>query len=157
MKTLPFALLLALALPGCGQDAPRPATPLGQNAPSQAARATLGEWVLEARLIRSNDLSQTIVQQYGVRRADDNWLLLISPRNAAGDAVPVDALHLEARAAGLAESLKPLNMRRIDSAGFADWIAEIHAIAPTTLQVEIAARLHQASAQMRFSRDLPKS
>lgn len=157
MKLLPIApLFLALSLTACGQDAPRTAMPVGQNAPSQAARATLGEMQLEARLVRSSDLSEAIARQYGVQRDDDNWLLLVSPRSAAGDAITTDGLHLQARAASLAESMKPLELRRIDSAGFADWIAEIRASAPTSLQVEIDARRDGASAQMRFSRDLPK-
>ncbi|MDO4708977.1 MAG: DUF4426 domain-containing protein [Pseudomonadota bacterium] len=156
MKTLPLALFLVLSLTACGQDAPRPATPVGQNAPSQAARATLGDMQLEARLVRSSDLSEAIARQYGVRRDADNWLLLVSPRSAAGDAIPVDGLHLQAHAAALAETMKPLALRRIDSAGFSDWIAEIHASAPTTLQLEIDARRDTASAQLRFSRDLPR-
>lgn len=156
MKTLSLALLLALSLTACGQEAPRQATPVGQNAPSQAARATLGDMQLEARLVRSSDLSEAITRQYGVHRDADNWLLLLSPRSAAGDAIAVEGLHLQARAASLAESMKPLTLRRIDSAGFSDWIAEIQASAPTTLQLEIDARRDTGSAQLRFSRDLPK-
>ncbi|RMH88631.1 DUF4426 domain-containing protein [Lysobacter pythonis] len=152
-----FALPLAIVLGACNRaPAPQPAAPVGENAPSQAARATLGNTVLEARLTRSSDLSEAMAKHYGLRRDGDTWLLMVSPRTANGDAVTLDGMEVKARAGGLIDALQPVALRRIDAEGFGDFIGEIEARAPMTLRVEIDARQGGTRAEMRFNRELPK-
>ena len=151
---LPLVLIAALA--ACQRDAaPVPATPVGANAPSQAATASLGDTRLQARLIRTSELTEPMAKRYGLTRSDDEWLLLISPRTATDDAAPLAGLTIEARAGTLIDAPAPVALRAVETAGFGDYIGVVKAKAPATLRIEIDARGNGGSAQMRFSRELP--
>jgi len=150
-------LLLALAMTACtGEPAPVPAQPPGESAPINAARSTMGGITMEARLIDTASLSPAMAARYGIRQADDQWLLLITLRDAEGNGVPADSIRIEARASGLTEAPAPVALRTISVDGLTDLVGSVQAKPPATVRVEIDAVRDGARAQMRFSRDLPK-
>ena len=149
--------LLAITLVACtGEPAPVPAQSPGANAPINAARATVDGIAIEARLIDIASLPPAMVLRYGIRKADDRWLLLITLRDGDGNGVPADSLRIEARAGGLAQALVPVPLRAIGIDGLVDLIGTVPAKPPETVRVEIDAVRGGARAEMRFSRDLPK-
>ncbi|MGY0505930.1 DUF4426 domain-containing protein [Luteimonas sp. e5] len=148
--------LIALLAACQRTPAPQPAAAVTANAPGQAAEASLGGIRLQARLVRSSDLGAAMATRYRIERDDASWLLLLSPRDAQGDAVDTAGLQLEARAGGLAETPQPIELRAVEVEGFTDLIGVVRARAPQTLRVEIDARHGTARAEMRFSRELPK-
>lgn len=162
MTLRPFAAaaLLAVALPlaGCNRTpAPVPAVAPTESAPGNAATATLDGITLEARLVNTATLGAAMARQYGIAQADDRWLLLITLRDANGNAVPADAVKLEARAGGLTDAPAPVALKPITVNGLTDLVGSVQATAPATLRIEIDATRGGSTAQMRFSRDLPGS
>lgn len=148
--------LAALLLAACNRTpAPEPAVPPGETAPGNAASATVDGVELEARLIPTATLGEAMTRQYGIRRGDDQWLLLITLRDGHGNGVAADAVQLQARAGGLTDAPAAIALRPITVDGMTDQVGTIQAKAPATLRVEIDARRGTATAQMRFSRDLP--
>lgn len=155
MKLAP--VLLTLALAGCmGEPTPVPAEAPGANAPINAARSTVNGITLEARLIDAMTLGDAMARQYGIPRAEGQWLLLITLRDADGNGVSADAVQIEARAGGLTDALTPVALRAIDVNGLTDFVGVMQAKAPSTVRVEIDAVRDGARAEMRFTRDLPK-
>lgn len=162
MKSLLLSALLAAAitcaLPACNR-APVPAQASAPGLTDQvtAEKLRVGDAELEARLINSQRISAAMSQRYGVVRDADNWLLLISPRSTAGDAITLDGLAVDARAGSLIEAPAGIALRAIEAGDYRDLIGEIKAKPPTTLRIEIDAHRGGQRGQLRFTRDLAKA
>ncbi|MDO5609651.1 MAG: DUF4426 domain-containing protein [Pseudomonadota bacterium] len=155
---LPALLAITCALPGCNREpAPKQATAPGHTDQVTAEKLRVGDAELEVRLINSQRLSEAMGQRYGVARDADNWLLLISPRSATGEAITLDGLVVEARAGSLIETPAGIALRVIEAGDYRDLIGEIKAKPPTTLRIEIDANRGGQRGQLRFSRDLTKA
>lgn len=153
---LPLAFM-ALALSGCmGEPAPVPAQPPSENSPIHAARSTVNDVTMEARLIDPMSLNDAMAKQYGLTKTNDTWLLLITLRDAQGNGVATDSIKLQARAGGLTDALAPVALRTISINGLNDLVGTVQAKAPATIRIEIDAIRDGARAEMRFTRDLPK-
>lgn len=152
-----LAVMLALGLAACDPgQAPQPARPLGANAPQQVARATLGQVLLEARLVAGGQLPASSARQYGIDQAADNWVLMLAVRDRQGDAVAAEGLHLEATVAGLGETPKALALEPVHTATLVDYIGQFRARAPDTLSFVVTAQQAGQRAQMQFVRELPR-
>lgn len=153
-----LALTISLALPACNREpAPAQASAPGQTEQVPAEKLRLGDIELDARLINSQRITAAMSQRYGVAHDANNWLLMISPRTAAGDAVALHGLIVDARAGSLIESPATVRLRAIEAGDYRDLIGEIEAKPPTTLRIEIDAQRSGQRGQLRFTRDLAKA
>lgn len=158
MNAATMAALMLCALASACSRAPQ-ATPVPASTPqapavnAQQASATVGRIHLGANLLPVASLPDNAIASYGITRADDAQLLLVTARDGNGDAIAVDGLQLQASAGSLHESPQPLALRQIQTAGMSDWIGVIPVRPPTTLRVQVQAQKGDATTQMTFSRD----
>ena len=149
--------LLALALCACGSGQPTAAPDGGaaaQAARSANARATLGDAVLETSTVPLADIGAAVAARYGIDVGREGVLLLVTVRNAAGDAIEPGDLRLEATATVLPEGPRPLALRRIETAGLTDYIGVVEIRAPATVHFRMDATRAGARAQIATTAEL---
>ncbi len=149
---LVLTALLAACQPG-NETAPiAPAV----DTKSEVAHAVLDGLHFEARLLPTTRLSPAMAQQYGIVTNENRSLLLLSVRNAEGNAVAVDDLQISAQVGDLLSPPQPVELRQIDTGGLLDFVADITARPPTTVRVALVIRKGEARTQLNFARELPK-
>ena len=143
MHRLPFAVAIALLLGGCGRTetatSATTASASASAAQSASASATVGGVALQASTVAIADLNDAVAQRYGIDRARDGVLLLVTVRDAAGNAADPGDLHLAATASALPDPPKPLELRAIRTDGMTDYIGVLHAAPPASVQFRLTA------------------
>lgn len=152
---LPIALCFALALGGCSHDTSSSTAATATTTPGDAAgdaTATNNGITLRANVMETQDLQESVARGYGIARAPNQALLLLTVRDANGDnATPVS---LQATVSDLKGGERPLQLREIRIGEFVDHIALVPVAAPDTLTFGIRAQLAPGSTSaMRVSRD----
>lgn len=163
--TLKCSLLIcavATVLAACG-NSPTPhvaanmADVTNANASADAARQLqriqMNSLTIEATVVPTLDLDASVTQRYAIPRNQDTAMLLLTVRNATGDATDDAGLQLQARAGTLEQAPQPVQLRRLAIDGYTDYVASIPMRAPGTLRVEVDAQRSGSRAQMRFTRD----
>ncbi len=153
-----LALLVAsmCAVSGCarnGNATPAP-TPAAAQATGADATAAINGIVVHASAMPTADLNDSVATRYGLARNPDQLLLLVTVRDANGDAAPMDAVKLQARAGVLPDAPAPLALRAIETNGLVDYIGTVPVHAPASVQFEIDATRGGAHSRMSFTRDL---
>ena len=144
MHRLSSIAAICLALCACGRDptATSSATATASaSAHTQSASAgtTVGGVTLQASTVAIADLNDAVAARYGIDRAKDGVLLLITVRDAAGNAADPGDLHLAATASALPDPPKPLELRAIRTDGMTDYIGVLHAAPPASVQFRLTA------------------
>jgi hypothetical protein len=153
MRMLACLLLIPLALGACNRGDPvRPATPHVAS----SATATLGDAVVHASAVAMADLNPAVASNYGIASSESGLLLLVTVRNAAGDAIDAGDLRLQATAAPLGEVARTLELRRIQTGGLTDYVGEVRVAPPANVQFKLEAVRAGARAQMAFNADLQR-
>ncbi|WP_256646339.1 DUF4426 domain-containing protein [Thermomonas paludicola] len=147
---LPSALMLLAA---CGRDAPAPATPLA-TAPAAASVTTVGDATLQVSAIAIANLNDAVATRYGLDRRHDGALLLVTLRDANGNAIPPGDLRLTATATVLPDPPKPLELQPIVVEGMTDYIGVFPARPPASVQFRVTAVRNGARAEIATSADL---
>lgn len=155
---IPAILVLAVvALCACGRNEPVASSAVVANASAagQARTSTsVGGATLETSTVALADLGQAVAARYGIDTRNEGMLLLVTVRDAAGDAIDAGDLQLQATSAVLPEAPKPLELRRIETAGMTDYIGVVQARAPASIQFRLTATRGGARADIATTSEL---
>ena len=139
---------LALALAACSRSAPAP-TAASVIAPAATSNiTTLGDATLRSVTVRLSALNPEMAQRYGIDQSQDGVLLLVTLRNAGGDAIAPADLKLDVRASVLPDPLNPLALRSIQINDMTDYIGVVPARPPATVQFKLEASRGGARASL---------
>ena len=154
-------VLLSLAVAACGRSngtAPSTASTTASasaNATQSAtASATVGGVTLQTSTVAVADLNGTIAARYGIDRAQEGLLLLVTVRDAAGNGIDPGDLQLSASAGALPDPPQPLALRAIQTEGMTDYIGVLHTAAPATVQFKLTATRGGARADIATTAEL---
>ena len=148
---LPLLLLLPFALAACDRGQPvRVAAPMAST--SQAA--SVGGATLQASTVALADLNATVAARYGLAAGDDGLLLLVTVRDADGNALAPGDLALQATAAVLPDPPAPLALREIRTGELVDYIGVVRAKAPASVQFRLSATRGGSRAEMASTADV---
>ena len=152
-RLLPIATIV-LALAACGRDpAPAPSAAPATTA-SASASTTVGGVTLQASTVAIADLNDAVAARYGIDRAQDGLLLLVTVRDAAGNGTDPGDLQLSATAAALPDPPKPLELRAIQADGMTDYLGVLRATPPASVQFRVIATRNGSRADIASTAEL---
>ena len=151
-RTLPLALAL-LALTACGGgDKPRAAR---QIEATQDAVARVGDLTVRANAVSTARLNEAVAKQYGIARADDTVLLIVSVRQGPDGqdvAVPAD---VSVTARTLSGTPAPLPLREVRTGELVDHVGTFKVTPPDTLTFDVrVARDGKQVATLMLTREI---
>ena len=153
MRRSLFIILACLALAACGRG--ETVAPASSTATSTAsATTTVGGVTLHTSTIAIADLNDTVATRYGIDRAQEGLMLLVTVRDAAGNGIEPGDLRLTATAAALPDPPKPLELRAIGTDGMTDYIGLLQARAPASVQFKLTATRGGSRADIATSAEL---
>ena len=153
MRRSLFIIVACLALAACGRG--ETVAPASSTATSTAsATTTVGGVTLHTSTIAIADLNDTVATRYGIDRAQEGLMLLVTVRDAAGNGIEPGDLRLTATAAALPDPPKPLELRAIGTAGMTDYIGLLQARAPASVQFKLTATRGGSRADIATSAEL---
>ena len=144
---LPAALLTAC---GRGDPAPAPAT----LANTTAVTATVGGATLQASSVAIANLDPAMAARYGFDPSHDGALLLVTLREADGNALPPGDLQLTATASVLPDPPRPLELQRIEVGTLVDYVGVFPARPPASVQFHVTASRGGARVEMNTTAEL---
>ena len=151
-RTLPLALAL-LALTACGGgDKPRAARQIDAV---QDAVARVGDLTVRANAVSTARLNEAVAKQYGIARADDTVLLIVSVRQGPDGqdvAVPAD---VSVTARTLSGTPAALPMREVRTGELVDHVGTFKVTPPDTLTFDVkVARDGKQVATLALTREI---
>ncbi len=153
MRRSLFIIVACLALAACGRG--ETTAPASSTATSTAsATTTVGGVTLHTSTIAIADLNDTVATRYGIDRAQEGLMLLVTVRDAAGNGIEPGDLRLTATAAALPDPPKPLELRAIGTDGMTDYIGLLQARAPASVQFKLTATRGGSRADIATSAEL---
>ena len=153
MRRSLFIIVACLALSACGRG--ETTAPASSTATSTAsATTTVGGVTLHTSTIAIADLNDTVATRYGIDRAQEGLMLLVTVRDAAGNGIEPGDLRLTATAAALPDPPKPLELRAIGTDGMTDYIGLLQARAPASVQFKLTATRGGSRADIATSAEL---
>lgn len=153
MRRSLFIIVACLALAACGRG--ETVAPASSTATSTAsATTTVGGVTLHTSTIAIADLNDTVATRYGIDRAQEGLMLLVTVRDAAGNGIEPGDLRLTATAAALPDPPKPLELRAIGTDGMTDYIGLLQARAPVSVQFKLTATRGGSRADIATSAEL---
>ena len=153
MRRSLFIIVACLALAACGRG--ENVAPASSTATSTAsATTTVGGVTLHTSTIAIADLNDTVATRYGIDRAQEGLMLLVTVRDAAGKGIEPGDLRLTATAAALPDPPKPLELRAIGTDGMTDYIGLLQARAPASVQFKLTATRGGSRADIATSAEL---
>ena len=149
----------ALLLPAClALAACNPGLPVQPAAPMPASQATattrIDGLALQTSTVAIADRIPATAQRYWIDPALGGLLLLVTVRDAAGDAADPGDLQLTGTAAVLPEPPQPLDLRAVATGGMTDYLGIVHAKAPASVQFKLTAIRGGARADIATTADL---
>lgn len=145
---LPVAALLA----ACGRGGPAPAT--ATLAASTVATATVGGATLQASSVAIANLDPTMAARYGFDRSHDGALLLVTLRDANGEAIAPGDLRLTASASVPPDPPRPLELQRIEVGSLTDYVGVFPARPPASVQFRVTATRGGARTELTTTAEL---
>ena len=153
MRRSLFIIVACLALAACGRG--ETVAPASSTATStSSATTTVGGVTLHTSTIAIADLNDTVATRYGIDRAQEGLMLLVTVRDAAGNGIEPGDLRLTATAAALPDPPKPLELRAIGTDGMTDYIGLLQARAPASVQFKLIATRGGSRADIATSAEL---
>lgn len=145
-----YTLMLALTACGGGTSAPKTAAPFA----STAASASVGGATLQASSVRIDALNPAMAKRYRIDQTHAGVLLLVTVRDADGNAIDPGDLRLAATAGTLTNPPMPLELRAIQTDGMTDYIGTLNARPPATVQFRLTAARNGAHAELATTAEL---
>ena len=153
MRRAVCIIVACLALAACGRG--ETVVPASSTATStSSATTTVGGVTLHTSTIAIADLNDTVATRYGIDRAQEGLMLLVTVRDAAGNGIEPGDLRLTATAAALPDPPKPLELRAIGTDGMTDYIGLLQARAPASVQFKLTATRGGSRADIATSAEL---
>ena len=138
MRRAALLLLSCIALAACDRGQPvRPATQMAAS--SATATTTVDGLRLQTSTVSVADLNAATAKRYGIDTAQGGMLLLVTVRDAAGNAADPGDLQLTGTATVLPDAPKPLQLRAVTTDGMTDYLGVVQATAPASLQFKLTA------------------
>ena len=157
MRKIFAPLLLLSAIPmlsaSCSRDTAPPAAPL-TSTPSATSTTTVGDATLQATAVSIANLNPSAATRYGLDRNHDGAFLLVTLRDADGNALSPNDLRLTATATVLPDAPKPLQLQPIVVEGMTDYIGVFAVKPPASVQFRITAIRGGARTEMTASAEL---
>lgn len=154
MRTV-LVVLLPVLLAACGAPTSAPAPAAAFDTAAATGHITLGDAVVQATGVRLAALNPATAKRYGIDVGDDGVLLLVTLRDARGNALAPQDLALDASASVLPDPPKPLPLRAIKTGEMTDYIGVLHARPPASVQLKLQARRGGASGNAAITVELP--
>ena len=153
MRRAVCIIVACLAIAACGRgDTTAPASSTATS--TSSATTTVGGVTLHTSTIAIADLNDTVATRYGIDRAQEGLMLLVTVRDAAGNGIEPGDLRLTATAAALPDPPKPLELRAIGTDGMTDYIGLLQARAPASVQFKLTATRGGSRADIATSAEL---
>ena len=135
MKTT-LLVFACLALAACDRGQPvRPASAMS----TASATTTVDGLRLQTSTVAVADLNAATAKRYGIDTARGGMLLLVTLRDAAGNAAEPGDLQLTGTATVLPAAPKPLQLRAVTTEGMTDYLGVVQATAPASMQFKLTA------------------
>ena len=153
LPTLTLCCLALTVLVACGGgDKPRPARKLDAV---QDAVARVGDLTVRANAVSTAHLGEGMAKQYGITRADDTVLLIVSVRQGPDGqdvAVPAD---VSVTARTLSGTPAPLPLREVRTGELVDHVGTFKVTPPDTLTFDVkVARDGKQVASLTLTREI---
>lgn len=153
LPTLTLCCLALAVLVACGGgDKPRPARKLDAV---QDAVARVGDLTVRANAVSTAHLGEAMAKQYGITRADDTVLLIVSVRQGPDGrdvAVPAD---VSVTARTLSGTPAPLPLREVRTGELVDHVGTFKVTPPDTLTFDVkVARDGKQVASLTLTREI---
>lgn len=153
LPTLTLCSLALTVLVACGGgDKPRPARKLDAV---QDAVARVGDLTVRANAVSTAHLGEAMAKQYGITRADDTVLLIVSVRQGPDGqdvAVPAD---VSVTARTLSGTPAPLPLREVRTGELVDHVGTFKVTPPDTLTFDVkVARDGKQVASLTLTREI---
>ncbi|QIL20013.1 DUF4426 domain-containing protein [Thermomonas sp. HDW16] len=153
-----LALLSLAAITACSRNettgAAQPVPASDTAGQSAIAATTVGGVTLQTSTVAVADINETVAARYGIDRMQEGLLLLVTVRDAVGDAADPGDLQLSATVSVLPEPPKPLELRAIHTEGMTDYIGVLHATPPASVQFRMTATRSGARADIATTAEL---
>ncbi len=153
-RVLLAALVATGVMAGCsgGTTAPVPAAAL---ADSQDAIARIGDVTVRATVMPTASLGTLVAEKYGIRRADNELMLLVGLRQGDDGAEASVAATLVATASDLRGRRSTIALRELQSGELMDYVGTLPVNGPDTLTFEVDVTLQDgARTTLQFTRDV---
>lgn len=149
------AALLTTLLAGCGNpQAPAPSAHAALSPAADTSTATVGDATLQASAVAITNLNEAMAARYGLDGQTDGALLLVTVRDATGNALPVGDLRVTATATVLPDPPKGLQLQPIQVDGLTDYIGVFAARPPATVEFRVTAVRNGARTEMTTTAEL---
>lgn len=153
MRMLLATALLGSLLTACSSSsAPTPAKPIDPTA--AVNNATVGDAHLRSQTIMLSALNASTAKHYGIDTSKEGVLLLVTVRDAQGNALDPADLQLAASAGVLPDAPTALPLRAVQTQGLTDYIGVVHAKPPASVQFKLTAKRGAASTEVATTVDL---
>lgn len=148
-----LSLFAAAALvSACGRGGPAP-TPATLATPT-AATTNVGGASLQVSSVAIANLDAAMAARYGFDPSHDGALLLVTLRDANGDALPPGDLLLTATASVLPDPPRPLDLQRIGVGNLTDYVGVFPARPPASVRFHVTATRGGARAELDTTAEL---
>ena len=150
-------LLALLALPlfgisGCsGEQSAVPAQPLQASA---TATTSVGGATVQASTMDVANLNPQVAARYGISRTNPGLILLVTVRDARGNAIEPGDLRMQASASALPDAPKALPLHPITTDQMTDYVGVFNATPPATVQFRISVVRNGARVEIATTGEL---
>jgi hypothetical protein len=154
------ALLLAVAMAGCGGNAPAPATPAPPAQPEAVSR--IGDVTIRATALQTAALTPEVASRYGITRGDRTVMLLVGVRQGPEmqeTALPATITATVTNLSGQRQQIALRELRSSDPStgsgqALLDYVGTAETSLPDTLRFDLTiVREGGASSTMQFTRE----
>ncbi|GAB1596521.1 DUF4426 domain-containing protein [Lysobacter claricitrinus] len=150
MRIALLAFTLA-ALCGCSGDAPPVAAPAAQAL--QDAEARVGDVVVHASVVQTSTLDEAVAREYGIERSERTAMLLVSARDAKGDAPPA-TVDISATIAPVGGMPQPIALHEVRVGDLVDHVGTVDIAPPETLKFDVTVHYGSATSTLSFTRSV---
>ena len=149
-----FSMVLGIGLLTACSGQPAAPVPAATMAESQDTVVTIGDVTARATVMPTATLGSLVAEKYGIRRADDQVMLLVGLRRGEESAEVSVPARIVATASDLRGGRRPIELRELSSGDLMDYVGTLQLSLPDTLKFEIEITLEDGARKtMQFTRD----
>ncbi|QOY62233.1 DUF4426 domain-containing protein [Lysobacter sp. H21R4] len=154
MRTSLFFMALGVGLLSACSGEPAAPVPAATLADSQDTVVTIVDVTARATVMPTAMLGSLVAEKYGIRRADDQIMLLVGLRRGEGSAEVSVPANVVATVSDLRGGRRPIELRELSSGELMDYVGTVAVSLPDTLKFEIDITLADGARNtMQFTRE----